>query len=82
MATRGKLIAGLEGIDGSGKRTQLDLLTGALDARGLSTFASVFRATNRYREKLNDVPRLRVILFPAGRSMASGHFSRASLSPP
>ncbi len=41
MATRGKLIA-LEGIDGSGKRTQLDLLTGALDARGLSTFRISF----------------------------------------
>jgi dTMP kinase len=36
MATRGKLIA-LEGIDGSGKRTQLDLLAGSLQQRGLST---------------------------------------------
>jgi dTMP kinase len=36
MASRGKLIA-LEGIDGSGKRTQLDLLARELDARGYST---------------------------------------------
>jgi dTMP kinase len=34
MARRGKLIA-IEGIDGSGKRTQLDLLARELDARGL-----------------------------------------------
>ena len=33
MTPRGKLIA-LEGIDGSGKRTQLDLLARELDARG------------------------------------------------
>jgi dTMP kinase len=37
MSTRGKLIA-LEGIDGSGKRTQLDLLASELAARGLQTF--------------------------------------------
>jgi len=41
MTRRGKLIA-LEGIDGSGKRTQLDLLAGELDARGLATFRISF----------------------------------------
>ena len=41
MATRGKLIA-LEGIDGSGKRTQLDLLARELDTRGLATFRISF----------------------------------------
>jgi dTMP kinase len=41
MAARGKLIA-LEGIDGSGKRTQLDLLAGELAARGLPVFRISF----------------------------------------
>jgi dTMP kinase len=41
MATRGKLIA-LEGIDGSGKRTQLDLLAGEFNARRLATFRISF----------------------------------------
>jgi dTMP kinase len=35
MTTRGKLIA-LEGIDGSGKRTQLELLAGELTRRGIA----------------------------------------------
>jgi len=41
MTTRGKLIA-LEGIDGSGKRTQLDLLAHELDVRGLATLRLSF----------------------------------------
>lgn len=35
MAYRGKLIA-IEGIDGAGKRTQIELLSRALDARGVA----------------------------------------------
>jgi dTMP kinase len=41
MTARGKLIA-LEGIDGSGKRTQLDLLAGEFYARGLATYQVSF----------------------------------------
>jgi dTMP kinase len=51
MATRGKLIA-LEGIDGSGKRTQLDLLTGAMEARGLPTFRISFPRYESFYGKL------------------------------
>lgn len=41
MAARGKLIA-VEGIDGSGKRTQVELLTLSLKARGHSVYATGF----------------------------------------
>jgi dTMP kinase len=41
MTTRGKLIA-IEGIDGSGKRTQLDLLAAELGARGVPTLRISF----------------------------------------
>jgi dTMP kinase len=51
MVARGKLIA-LEGIDGSGKRTQLDLLAGELDARGLATFRISFPRYESFFGKL------------------------------
>jgi len=41
MTSRGKLIA-IEGIDGSGKRTQVELLTAALRERDHSVFATGF----------------------------------------
>jgi len=41
MTYRGKLIA-IEGIDGSGKRTQVDLLTKALTNRGHSVYSTGF----------------------------------------
>ena len=41
MTTRGKLIA-IEGIDGSGKRTQVELLTLTLKARGHSLYSTGF----------------------------------------
>jgi dTMP kinase len=41
MTTAGKLIA-IEGIDGSGKRTQVELLKDALSARGHQTFVTGF----------------------------------------
>lgn len=41
MSSRGKVIA-IEGIDGSGKRTQVDLLAKTLTARGYSPYATAF----------------------------------------
>src|SRR5213079_1882992 len=41
MRARGKLIA-IEGIDGSGKRTQVELLAKVLRARGYSVYATGF----------------------------------------
>jgi dTMP kinase len=51
MARRGKLIA-LEGIDGSGKRTQLDLLVRALESRGLETMRTSFPRYESFFGKL------------------------------
>ena len=51
MATRGKFIA-LEGIDGSGKRTQIDLLASGLNARGLATFRIGFPRYESFFGKL------------------------------
>ena len=51
MATRGKLIA-IEGIDGSGKGTQLGLLARELDARGLATFRISFPRYESFYGKL------------------------------
>jgi dTMP kinase len=51
MANRGKLIA-LEGIDGSGKRTQLDLLAGAFNARGLAVYRISFPRYESFFGKL------------------------------
>ncbi len=51
MAARGKLIA-LEGIDGSGKRTQLEMLAGELDTRGFATFRISFPRYESFFGKL------------------------------
>src|ERR1035437_36370 len=51
MTPRGQLIA-LEGIDGSGKRTQLDLLAHELDARGLATLRISFPRYESFFGKL------------------------------
>jgi dTMP kinase len=51
MVARGKLIA-LEGIDGSGKRTQLELLAGKLAARGLPVFRISFPRYETFFGKL------------------------------
>lgn len=51
MPPRGKLIA-IEGIDGSGKRTQVELLTNALTNRGHSVYATGFPQYNSWFGKM------------------------------
>jgi dTMP kinase len=51
MTQRGKLIA-LEGIDGSGKRTQLELLARVLDSRGLPAMRLSFPRYETFFGKL------------------------------
>ncbi len=92
MAQRGKLIA-LEGIDGSGKRTQLDLLAHALDARGLATarisfprYESFFgtlvgKFLNGDFGSVNQVdPRLSALLYAGDRFEAKGELESALAS--
>jgi len=92
MAQRGKLIA-LEGIDGSGKRTQLELLAHALDGRGLATARISFPRYESFFGKLvgkflngdfgsvNQVdPRLSALLYAGDRFEAKGELESALAS--
>ncbi len=84
MAPRGKVVA-LEGIDGAGKRTQVELLGRALDERGVSHFEVSFpryksffgQAVTRYLTgdfgRLDEVdPHFSALLYAGDRLEAKG----------
>jgi dTMP kinase len=89
MNNRGKLIA-IEGIDGSGKRTQVELLTNALSTRGFKTYVTGFpiydswfgqmvgEFLNGEYGPLEEVdPHFTALLYAGDRFEAKGHIEAA-----